>query len=110
MKASSFSDCEDATNLGDVLAVFESVRENPKGERLGPRNGLVTSDSVREHTWKFGHLTDPATVLFALDFNVELTHVKILTLFDTRCASSRRMFSQRDPGGRPSVFCKELER
>ena len=85
MRANSFSDCENATNFGDVFTVFEPVCKNPKGKRLGSRDGFVTSDAVGQNTRKSGYLTDPPTVLFALDLDVELAHAGILLLAAIRC-------------------------
>ena len=94
MKASSFSNGEDALNFGDLFAMFEPVRQNPKGKRFGFRNGLLSSNSVRENTGKLGHFADPPAVLFALDLDVQLAHVRILRLAAIRCSGWLTMRSQ----------------
>ncbi len=78
MQASSFDDGENAMNLRNVLAVLEPVSENPKGEGLGLGHRFVPSHSVRENARKFCYFSDPPTVLFPLDLDVELAHSEIL--------------------------------
>ena len=79
MKASSFADCENAVKFRDVFAVLKPICENPKGEGLGFRHRFVARDSIGENTWEFGDLANPPTVLFTLDFDVELAHSKIVS-------------------------------
>ena len=65
---------EDTVNLRNFLAMFESVGEHSKRERLRLRNGLIACGAIRENTWKIGNFTDPPTILFAFDLNREVAH------------------------------------
>jgi hypothetical protein len=55
--------------------MIEPVIENAKGQSLSVGHDLIPAGAVRKNTWNLGDLADPATVLFALDLDVELAHV-----------------------------------
>ncbi len=61
-------------NLRNVLAMLQTVSENSKGQGLCLGHRFVPSHSVRENARKFCYFSDPPTVLFQLDLNVELAH------------------------------------
>ncbi len=51
MLANSFLHGEDAVNLRNVFAVFESASEHSKRQRLRFRDGFIARSAVRDHPW-----------------------------------------------------------
>src|SRR2546425_9277230 len=93
MPANSFMHGEDAANLWNILAMFESIGKYAKRERLRFRNGFVASCAVREYTGKIGYFADPAAIVFALDLNREVAHSAIV----------QRLFKRREIR-RPNLY------
>ena len=54
MLANSFMDCENTVDLRNVLAMFESVGEYSKSQRLRFRDGFVACGAVRKYAGKIG--------------------------------------------------------
>jgi len=69
---------ENTVNLGNVFAMFEAVREHAEGEGFCFGDSFVASGAVREYSRQVRHLADPATVIFPLDFNGEVAHVRMV--------------------------------
>ena len=78
MLANSFMDCENTVDLRNVLAMFESVGEYSKSQRLRFRDGFVSGGAVRKYAGKIGYFANPAAVVFALDLDYEIAHRVIL--------------------------------
>jgi len=74
MLANSFLDGEDTVDLRNVFAMFESVGEHSKSQRLRFRDGFIARTAVREYPWKISHFADPATIVFAFDLDREVAH------------------------------------
>ena len=57
--------------LGSSFTVLEAISNNPQGEGLYLGLCLDLGSPIREHTWKFWNLGDPATILFVLELDLE---------------------------------------
>ena len=66
--------CENTVNLGDVFTMLEPIGEHAESKSFRLRNGLISRRTVREYARKVGHFADPATVVFPLDLDCEVTH------------------------------------
>lgn len=61
--------------LGSRFTVLEAISNNPQGEGLHLGFCLDLGSPIREHTWKFWNLGDPATILFVLELDLESHNV-----------------------------------
>jgi hypothetical protein len=75
---------ENTMNFWNVFAMFETIREHAERESFCFGNSLVASGAVRKDARQIGHFADPAAVIFSLDLNGEVAHVRIVQRLFTR--------------------------
>ena len=57
--------------LGSSFTVLEAISNDAQGEGLHLGFCLDLGGPIREHTWKFWDLGNPATILFVLELDLE---------------------------------------
>jgi hypothetical protein len=80
--ASSSVNREDTFKLGHGLTMLQSIGQHTERQGLGPRDRFVAAAAIGKHSRKIHNLSEPATILFALNLYREVTHNEMLQRFE----------------------------